>query len=182
MIDNAEFPDSLKRADVTPVHKKGDTSLMNNYRPISVLPTLSKLFEKLLYQQINSYINKYLNSGLCGFREGFSAQHCLITMTEKIKNVLDKGGIGGALLTDLSKAFDCIQHDLLIAKLHAYGFNMKSLKLLNNYLYNRKQRTKINSTFSEWVNIIFGVPQGSILGPLLFNISMTYFFLKKKQT
>ena len=182
MIDNAEFPDSLKRADVTPVHKKGDTSLMNNYRPISVLPTLSKLFEKLLYQQINSYINKYLNSGLCGFREGFSAQHCLITMTEKIKNVLDKGGIGGALLTDLSKAFDCIQHDLLIAKLHAYGFNMKSLKLLNNYLYNRKQRTKINSTFSEWVNIIFGVPQGSILGPLLFNIYINDIFLFKEET
>ena len=182
MIDNAEFPDSLKRADVTPVHKKGDMSLMNNYRPISVLPTLSKIFEKLLYQQINSYINKYLNSGLCGFREGFSAQHCLITMTEKIKNVLDKGGIGGALLTDLSKAFDCIQHDLLIAKLHAYGFNMKSLKLLNNYLYNRKQRTKINSTFSEWVNIIFGVPQGSILGPLLFNIYINDIFLFKEET
>ena len=182
MIDNAEFPDSLKRADVTPVHKKGDMSLMNNYRPISVLPTSSKLFEKLLYQQINSYINTYLNSGLCGFREGFSAQHCLITMTEKIKNVLDKGEIGGALLTDLSKAFDCIQHDLLIAKLHAYGFNIKSLKLLNNYLYNRKQRTKINSTFSEWVNIIFGVPQGSILGPLLFNIYINDIFLFKEET
>ena len=143
---------------------------MNNYRPISVLPTLSKLFGKLLYQQINSYIKTYLNRGLCGFRESFSAKHCLITMTEKIKNVLDKGGIGGALLTDLKKAFDCIQHDLLIAKLYAYGFNMKSLKLLNNYLYNRKQRTKINSAYSERVNIIFGVRKGSILGPLRFNI------------
>ena len=69
-------------------------------------------FEKLLYRKINSYINTYLNSGICGFREAFSAQYCLITMTEKIKNVLDKGGIGGALLTELSKAFDCIQHDI----------------------------------------------------------------------
>ena len=101
-LDNAEFPDSLKRADVTSVHKKGDTSLMNNYRPISVLPTLSKLFEKLLYQQINSYINTYLNSGLCGLRVGFSFHYFLITMTEKIKNVHDKGEICGALLTDLS--------------------------------------------------------------------------------
>ena len=113
-------------------------------------------------------MNTYLNSGLCGFREGFSAQHCLITMTEKIKNVLDKGGIVGALLTDISKAFDCIQHDLLIAKLHAYGFNIKSLKLLNHYLYNRKQRTTINSTFSELVNITFCSTSGFYPGSLTF--------------
>ena len=104
-------------------------------------------------------------------------------MTEKIKNVLDKGGIGGALLTDLSKAFDCIQHNILIAKLRAYDINIKSLKLLNNYLYNRKQRTKINSTFSEWVNITFFYFRVLSWVPYFSTyISMTYFFLKKKQT
>ena len=182
VIDSSEFPDNLKKADITPVHKKGDATLMSNYRPISLLPTLSKLFEKLLYQQIIPYINKYLADGLCGFREGFSAQHCLIIMIEKIKQTLDKNGVAGALLTDLSKAFDCIQHDLLIAKLHAYGFSMESLQLIGNYLTNRKQRTKINSTFSEWVNIIFGVPQGSILGPLLFNIYINDIFLFKEES
>ena len=155
---------------------------MSNYRPISLLPTLSKLFEKLLYQQIIPYINKYLADGLCGFREGFSAQHCLIIMIEKIKQTLDKNGVAGTLLTDLSKAFDCIQHDLLIAKLHAYGFSMESLQLIGNYLSNRKQRTRINSAFSEWVNIIFGVPQSSILGPLLFNIYINDIFLFKEES
>ena len=88
----------------------------------------------------------------------------------------------GALFTDLSKALDSIQHDLLLAKLHAYGFNTKSLQLINNYLSNRKQRTKIYSSFSKWVNIIFGVPQGSILGPLLFNLDINDIFLFQEET
>ena len=90
-------------------------------------------------------------------------------MLEKWKRSVDNSNMFGTLLTDLSKAFDCLDHELLIAKLNAYGFSLTALKLVHNYLSNRKQRTKINSSYSSLLEIIFGVPQGSILGPLLFN-------------
>ena len=101
-------------------------------------------------------------------------------MIEKWKRIVDYGGVFGALLTDLSKAFDCIPHDLFIPKLEAYGFQIDALKLIYDYLSNRKQRVKINETFSSWKDIEFGVPQGSILGPLLFNIHLCdlFYFLE----
>ena len=98
-------------------------------------------------------------------------------MLQKWKSALDNKKVFGALLTDLSKAFDCLSHDLLIAKLNAYGFSMAALRLIQNYLSNRKQRTKINTEYSSWKEILFGVPQGSILGPLLFNIVLCDLFL-----
>ena len=91
-------------------------------------------------------------------------------MLETWKRSVDKGKVFGALLTFLSKAFDCLNHELLTAKLNAYGFSLPALRLINDYLSNRKQRTKIENTYSTWLDIIFGVPQGSILGPLLFNV------------
>ena len=90
-------------------------------------------------------------------------------MIEKWRESLDQGGAYGALLTDLSKAFDCLPHELIIAKLHAYGVDMPSLKLVNSYLSKRRQRIKINDVDSSWSEILFVVPQGSILGSLLFN-------------
>ena len=114
----------------------------------------------------------------CGFRTGYSAQHCLLAMLEKWKSVVDNKKTFGALLTDLSKAFDCLSHDLLLAKLNAYGFNLPALRLIQSYLSKRKQRTKINSEFSAWEEILFGIPQGSILGPLLFNIFLCDLFFE----
>ena len=94
---------------------------------------------------------------------------------------MDGGKLAGALLTDLSKAFDCLNHELLIAKLEAYGFDQSSLSYIYSYLSERKQRTKVNNSFSEWSNIFVGVPQGSILGPLLFNIYLNdiFYFIDK---
>ena len=111
------------------------------------------------------------------FRKSFNAQQCLIGITEKAKRIMDKGGYFSALLTDLSKAFDYLPHDLIIAKLDVYGFKDDALCLTFNYLNNRKQRVQINSSFSSFQNIIGGVPQGSLLGSLLFNIFLTDIFL-----
>ena len=103
----------------------------------------------------------------CGFRNRFSAQHCLIATTEKWRQSLDSGGQAAAVLANLSKAFVCIHHELLIAKLNAYGFDNLSPTFINSYLSERKQITKINSSFSCWAEILVGVPQSSILGPLI---------------
>ena len=176
-INTCVFPTKLKEAEVIPIHKKEETTNKANYRPISILPTFSKIYERVLFQQITSYMDSKFSANLCGFRKGMSTQHCLITMIETLKKTLDKGGATGILLTDLSKAFDCLPHDLLIAKLDAYGFDVEALKLIHSYLTGRKQRTKINKTFSSWSDILYGVPQGSILSPLLFNIFINDMFL-----
>ena len=147
-VETGDYPDNLKLADITPVFKKKDPLNKINYRPISVLPSISKLFEKLMQHQLVNYMENYLSPHLCGYRKGYSSQQALISLIESWKKSLDKKGYGGAILMDLSKAFDIIKHDLLLAKLHAYGFSKKALKLIQNYLSNRWHRTKINKDFS----------------------------------
>ena len=119
-----------------------------------------------MYVQIYEYLNKILSKWQCGFRQGYSEQHCLLVIIEKWKQCLDNGRVCGALLTDLSKAFDCILNDLLIAKLAAYGFDYDSLETLQSFLLNKKRRTKVNDAYNKYCEILFGVPQGSILGSL----------------
>ena len=138
-IIDGKFPDQLKKAEVSPVFKKGNHNDKTNNRPVSILPSLSKIDERLLYNQINHMTENALSIFQCGFRKKCSTQHALIAMIEKARKILNKGGTFGALLTDLSKAFDCMTHDLLIAKLHALNFDMKALNLIFDYLTGRKQ-------------------------------------------
>ena len=175
-IKLSKFPENLKQADITPAYKKGKKDIKGNYRPVSILPNLSKVFEKLMFKQMSQFFQNIFSKYQCRFRKGFNTQHCLLAMLEKWKRSIDNGKMFGALLTDLSKAFDCLDHELLKAKLNAYGFSLTALKLVHSYLSNRKQQTKINSSYSSWLEIIFGVPQGSILGPLLFSVFLIDLF------
>ena len=137
-----------------------------------------KIFELCLFCQISSFIDSHPPKQQFGFRKVYSTQYYLLLMLEKWKNAVDKGKCFGALLTDLSKAFDSLFHELLIAKLHAHGFELPPLKFIQSYSSNRKQRTKINATYSPWEQTSFVF----ILRPLLFNIFLCDLFLTMCET
>ena len=121
-LSHKEFPDELKLADVTVTYKKDDPNKSKNYRPVSVFPVVSLVLEKIIHDQASQYTNSFLIPYLCGYRKEFSTQQTLLSLIEKWKIVMDSKDYGGAVLMDLSKSFDTIDHDFLIAKLHAYGF------------------------------------------------------------
>ena len=175
-ILSSTFPNKLKLAEVIPIYKKGDPLDKENYRPISLLSHVSKIYERILFNQINDYIEPYLSELLTGFRKNHGTQHSLMRMIEDWKKLLDKGYHIGVVYMDLSKAFDVLKHDLLLAKLEAYGFTYDSIRYIQSYLTDRMQRTNVNSQFSIWEKTHIGVPQGSILGPLFFNIYINDIF------
>ena len=120
-MNKGVFPNELKQADIKPIYKKESKNRKENYRPVSILLNLSKFFERCMYYQLKDHFDKLPSKYQCGFRKGFSTQHCLLAMIEKLRKSLDNGRTSAALLTDLSKAFDCLPRELLIAKLHAYS-------------------------------------------------------------
>ena len=180
-IRHSIFPNNAKRAVVTPLDKATkDKNSVNNYRPVSVLNFFSKFYEKTIKEQIMSFINSKLSVFLSAYRKNYSTQHVLLRLIEEWKKKLDKNYVVGAILIDLSKAFDCVPHDLVIAKLHAYGFDLKSMEYILSYLTNREQSTRFNEIYSLFEIILSGVPQGSILGPIIFNIFLNdlFFFIE----
>ena len=134
-------------ANVTPIFEKRARTSKNNYRPVSILQILPKLFERLISKQFSEFFESILSKFQCGFRKGYGAQ--LLMMLETWKEARDNKEAFGTLLTDISKTFDCLSHDLLIAKLRAYGLDLASLEILRDYLTNIKQRTKVHSFYSS---------------------------------
>ena len=151
MLSTGNFPDNMKLADITPVFKKKDPLKKENYRPVSILSAISKIFERLMQKQIVGYMENFLSPYLCGYRKNFNTQQALLALIENWKKALDNKGFAGALLMDLSKAFDTINHDLLVEKLHAYGFSNDSFKLLYSYLKidGIEQKITINSVHGK---------------------------------
>ena len=148
--NSEKYPLSLKTADVTPIHKEKEKTSKKNYRPVSILPILSKIYEGNMNEQMLTYIEKHLSPYLFGYRKGHGSQHCLLVMIEMWRKALDERKVAGAILTDLSKAFDCLSHDLLIAKLEAYGFDISALTLIYDYLKNRMQRSWTTKNYRRY--------------------------------
>ena len=171
-INSGTYPDKLKIAKVIPIFKKGATTSVNNYRPISILSTINKIFEKILYSRLINYIDKFqlLYKYQYGFRKKHSTDHALIELVDQIRFSIDNNQMTCGIFVDLSKAFDTVNHEILLGKLEHYGIRGIALELFKSYLSERKQYVQIKNCKSQTRSISCGVPQGSVLGPLLFLI------------
>ena len=173
-VDSCTFPMDAKLAEVVPLYKKADNMTMHNYRPVSILPSLSKVLEKIIHQQLLPFLETILDPRMAAYRKGYSCQHVLLRVVEDWKLALDDRKHMAAMLMDLSKAFDSLPHEaeLIIAKLKAYGMKEEGCAFVWAYLSKRKQRVKLSGCASVWMELLKSVPQGSILGPIFFNIFM----------
>ena len=166
------YPQCLKQATIKPLHKKDSKLEVGNYRPISLLSNINKIFEKLLHLRLIKFFDKnntFTNEQF-GFRKGHSTNHAVIALTEFVRKALDSGEFAAGVFIDLKKAFDTVEHDILLHKLEYYGVRGPALELFRSYLSNRSHCVEIRDSFSNYIPIQHGVPQGSVLGPLLFII------------
>ena len=164
------FPSRWKTAKVTPLHKGGDLDEVSNFRPISVLPVLSKVIERHIHDALYSYLteNNLIYSRQSGFRKHHSTETALLRIIDDLLLNLDGNKVGGLVLIDYCKAFDMVDHAILLEKLNVYGVNGSSLTWFKSYLSERRQLVSLPGTKSDITTVRHGVPQGSILGPLLF--------------
>ena len=171
-LKNKTYPCKLKKAIVAPIYKKEDPELPENYRPISITGALSNVFEKLLYKQINEYLisQKLLSNTQFGFRTSYSTIDAILFCTEAFRKAIDNNKTVACSLLDLSKAFDSIDHTYLKQKLRGLNFPEEAIEMINSFITNRSQKTIVNNTESDWITLEQGVPQGTVLGPLIFNL------------
>ena len=169
-IQDGVVPSALKVAKVVPIYKTDDKKLVSNYRPISVLPVFSKILERLIYARVIDFLNKHdiLSTNQYGFRKNLSTSMALLDLVDKLANSIENNEITIGIFVDLAKAFDTVNHKILLAKLDHYGVRGIALDWFQSYLSNRNQFVCINDTQSDPLPVVCGVPQGSILGPLLF--------------
>jgi hypothetical protein len=177
-LEQGSFPDLLKIARITPIFKNGNVDDPKNYRPISVLPSFSKILERIIHTRLDTFFNKHniLHASQHGFRTNHNTTTAITDVLESVTSALDKKLLSIALFIDISKAFDSLNHNILLVKLNAYGVRGTALKLMENYLHNRFHYTVVNNVRSQPALITMGIPQGSILGPLLFNIYVNDIF------
>ena len=176
-IEKQFFPGCLKIAKVLPLFKKGDESLPCNYRPISLLSSLSKVFEKVLYKRMVKFFNKnnLFTPAQYGFRPKYSCANAIAEITDFIRDEIDKKTYGIACFIVLQKAFDSLDHKILLAKLNNYGFRGPIYNIMVDYLSNRSQYVFVNGNRSDVAEIVTGNPQGSVLGPFLFLVYINDF-------
>ena len=172
MLNTGIFPNNLKVAKIIPIYKKDDQFIFDNYRPISLLPVMSKLFEKVIFKQLYTFFqdNKLFYESQYGFRTGHSTELAALEIVDQIISEMDNGEVPINIFLDLSKAFDTLDHEILLHKLNYYGVKGIPYNLIKNYLTDRKQFVDIDGIKSDCLSISTGVPQGSVLGPLLFII------------
>ena len=171
-IEHCVWPVAWKCSDVSPIYKKSDETDKANYRPVSVSTALSKVYERVMFDQLYGPVCSILSPNLSGYLKGHSCCTALLKMVEDWRVSLNNREGVAAVAVDLSKAFDSVCHLLLLAKLKAYGLSDGAISLMSFYLRGRKQRVKLNNVYSQWRSVNTGLPQGSLLGPLLFNVYM----------